>query len=168
MKFTDEFKDILEKAKKKAQKSSRQDTAELITGIYKPLVLAKRIEIGRPLEFRYWDQQKNRMFSTRDLPRDLVQKHPVMQCTGFKDKNGVKVFEADILDLDEDMRKIRGGQRRYVLVGYHHGGFMYGRSIDPTHMDTYLWMDFCDKKKPEVVGNVFENHLLLFSKEDMK
>jgi hypothetical protein len=89
----------------------------------------------------------------------LVKKD--MQFTGFIDKNGKDVYELDILRFPPEAIKVFDLDRAYVLVGYKEGAFMYGRSIDPFVMNTYLWIGTNYSKNFEVVSNLYENPELL-------
>ena len=92
----------------------------------------------------------------------------LMQYTGLKDKNGKKIFEGDIIRLDDDYRKLISSAnakteedlvRKDCLVGFKEGSFMFCRSryfID--EFDSYLWLA---EKHCEVIGNIYENKGLL-------
>lgn len=86
------------------------------------------------------------------------------QYTGIDDMEGNKIFENDILEVNEEGRKLFGTSfelyRKYQLVGFNDGCFMTGRNIiaPKTHYDTYLWVI---KDYVKVVGNKFDNPELL-------
>lgn len=75
----------------------------------------------------------------------------VGQYTGLTDKNGVKIFEGDIVkhDFGEDQIGVQ-----YAVVEYSdkYAAFM----INPLHD----WM-FCGKSDCEVIGNIHDNTELL-------
>lgn len=86
------------------------------------------------------------------------------QYTGIDDIEGNKIFENDILEVNEEGRKLFGTSfelyRKYQLVGFHDGAFMTSRNVlaHDTHYDTYLWVI---KNYVKVVGNKFDNAELL-------
>lgn len=96
--------------------------------------------------------------------KDIV----LMQCTGLKDKNGKKIFEGDIIQLDDDYRKLISScnakteedlVRKNCLVGYKDGAFMFCRNkILLDNFDSYLWLAVNHCK---VIGNIYENKDLL-------
>lgn len=85
----------------------------------------------------------------------------IMPFTNMYDRNGKGIYHSDILLVDEDQSKLFDSQRNHVLVGFHHGSFMYGRGESPLFMNTYLWMIVGMKNACEVVGNLYENIELL-------
>lgn len=97
-----------------------------------------------------------------------VKTETIGQYTGLKDKNGKKIFEGDIIRLDDDYRKLISSAnakteedlvRKDCLVGFKEGSFMFCRSkyfID--EFDSYLWLT---EKHCEVIGNIYENKELV-------
>lgn len=75
------------------------------------------------------------------------EKYVLMQSTGLKDKNGVEIFEGDIVVIEYS----RVGYRYYEKIIYENGAFLAGD-------DDWL---FNVKDSCEVCGNIYENPELL-------
>ena len=75
----------------------------------------------------------------------------VGQYTGIDDKNGVRVFEADILKVKD---RLPGGEMEFMgVVEFKDGSFV----IVNDEMTHYRWIDY----EIEVIGNKFDNPELL-------
>ena len=73
------------------------------------------------------------------------------QYTGIDDKNGVRVFEADILKVKD---RLSGGEMEFMgVVEFKDGSFV----IVNDEMTHYRWIDY----EIEVIGNKFDNPELL-------
>ena len=75
----------------------------------------------------------------------------LMQFTGLKDKNGVEIYEGDIV---RGIKRTDNYENYYIFkVHYHNGCFMFGN---------YNAHEFFDKfTHKEVIGNIYENPELL-------
>ena len=122
--------------------------------------------MSRPIKFRAWDIEENRMRFDILIPPpdDLSDPHEywiyigstgehgyidrkriiLMQFTGLKDKTGKEIWEGDVLGDDEDFK---------AAVEFHDGAF---------HWDRFALAGLNIKAGGlEVLGNVHENRDIL-------
>ena len=115
----------------------------------------------KDIKFRVWDNvdYMSKPFTLLDVQRRLTQfTHDctVMQYTGLTDKNGVEIYEGDILSTDLS--------RPYLVVEFLGGAFMY--QCHDSGDDYYDHMSpTCDIRTQDeycaVIGNVHQNPELL-------
>ena len=116
----------------------------------------------REIEFRAWCKKENKMFynveheydfyedcesSFGDI-LDMPERYEVMQYVGIKDKNGKKIFEGDIVKLDED-----------EVCFIEWDKYDYSYRIKNKEVDDIL--SGFRPKDFEVIGNIYENPELL-------
>ena len=89
----------------------------------------------------------------------------IMQYTGCRDKNGIEIFEGDILHwkdcepVDDEM------VYEDIIVVYWSDEFMMwkAKNEDTDYIDLY---DYSDNRELEVLGNIYENPELLDEVEE--
>jgi uncharacterized phage protein (TIGR01671 family) len=122
----------------------------------------------REIRFRVWDKKTETMWSP-SMNLTLVGGKAttidgnfiLMQYTGLKDKNGVEVYEGDIVALD----MWQGNEHGYIpedgVIKWHQESSAFKWfSGDPSDGNNY-WLSQADEKQREVIGNIYENPELL-------
>ena len=144
--------------------------------------------------FRAWDKTENKMWNVETIyiedewvkvndgsiygiTKDLVRDYVLMQSTGLKDKNGVEIYEGDIIEFEDesfcypfdDEAIVETINRAQVIINKVKGifleNFMVKDSMIAKEYKYYYDLPTSEKtiffKECSVVGNVFEDENLL-------
>ena len=79
----------------------------------------------------------------------------VGQYTGLKDKNGVEIYEGDVLEAEHKL-KTQKFKRKYQVI-FNEKGYWDAISLD----DKPVRLCYAGFDKCEVIGNIYENKELL-------
>ena len=131
--------------------------------------------MNREIKFRAWSKLDEKMFIVMgyDLVEDEVwsyhnpysfQEIELMQHTGLKDKNGVEIYEGDVVQWSVDVQGEEPLSDTYTVV-YQHGGFYLEniKHFSPKYEPLSEVVRFDGEY--QVIGNIYENTEPLKEKE---
>ena len=116
----------------------------------------------REIKFRAWDKEENKMMDMDELvcPTDWEERSYLVQAmdgvitnliliqyTNLKDKNGVEIYEGDIIQMKDMFKK------RYEVI-FKDGAFGFQWHI-------FKNLNFWHTSWFEVIGNIYESKNLL-------
>ena len=125
--------------------------------------LIKRQMDNREIKFRFWDKDLKKMCDRKPAYNDFSHKSIVpLQFTGFKDCNGVEVFEGDtLIDVDvtlEENLNLEDTKQQVFWCGKD-GCWKLDNTFSQNKKEGfYLGKDLKDFRF-KVSGNVYENAL---------
>lgn len=114
--------------------------------------------MSREIKFRAWDGKmmvqnvtpwaENTIIDVDEYSHRINVVETIMQCTGLKDKNGVEIYEGDI---------VKGQYRNYTVE--HLGAAFRLKSTDGSTPDLLPVLE--NSERIEVIGNIYEDSNLL-------
>lgn len=126
--------------------------------------------MSREIKFRAFENEnaRNRMFQWDEIKKHFSDYSNcndtfLMQFTGLKDKNGIEIYEDDILKINfkeyyiNDSVTVDEESEILGKVSFHSGGW-FVEEKDSTWFYIYDILDYSDL---EVIGNIHENQELL-------
>lgn len=111
----------------------------------------------REIKFRAWDNLLRRMMANVERAVEMSKRpeFEVMQYTGLKDKQGVEIFEGDIVRLNAGNFEVCLLEGCWYLRRKFDKGVSFGRLYE-------TWTECAKEGLPyEVIGNIYENPELL-------
>lgn len=158
----------------------------------KQLILQKRKNMCNEIEFRIWDKENKKMLyynndivpcltlngvlqdCSKKVPTNVSYKYILMQWTGLKDKNNIKIYTEDVIKFENKIYKIKFFNKwgMFGLIGKSdYKDFTeedpLGSGGSSTRYKPYVLGEYY-QKRIEVVGNIYENKYLLVVLKEQK
>jgi len=127
----------------------------------------------REIKFRAWDEETKQLLIVNSLTLDFglcdlwngkpedegvakkLSDVNLMQYTGLKDKNGVEIYDGDVITYQEGPPKMR------AKVVWKNGGFVFAYEDGIENITSESWYAPMDVEITEVIGNIYQNPELL-------
>ena len=128
----------------------------------------------KEIKFRVWDELEKRMwyFGLGDMIVRTIynytewEKLPKMQYIGREDKNGVEVYESDMVDMMVEVNYGGGemnGAPDNIEIDYYSGEIIYNEELSRFGVNDKAngFIDLIDSNEVilEVLGNIYENEV---------
>ena len=128
--------------------------------------------MSREIKFAFWHNWKKEMWSVDSInwvynevwnggDGANLNDGVLLQYTGLLDKNDKKIFEGDIVRVNDD----QDGDRTYEVIfkeGCYWGKCIYTLRPSTTPYKTLLFdLDYWDNESKEIIGNIYENSELI-------
>ena len=128
--------------------------------------------MNREIKFREWRGDFMYQIDLEDEALISGENHPLMQYTGLKDKNGVEIYEGDIVieksypffgdapEIPDSNQKCN--KLNYVgVVVWDDGYYVNLKVVSNRVRGSAIGNSLYDYTKLEVIGNIYENPELL-------
>lgn len=104
------------------------------------------------------------LYPSETVQREIVSRLPIndviiMQSTGLKDKNGVEIFEGDIVRY-KDLETFNDFPINEILKIKYSDDFLEWVTVDKNGILDDLY-NFTDTRELAIIGNIYENPELL-------
>ena len=108
---------------------------------------------ARKIEFRAWNVHYEKMYNWGNVGKGVFDNddYVIMQFTGLTDKNGVKIFEGDVVKVPTEWNSLIG------VVEYNDYLASFNAWLQNRKEGCFLITD----EDIEVIGNIFENPELI-------
>ena len=125
--------------------------------------LIKRQMDNREIKFRFWDKDLKKMCDRKPAYNDFSHKSIIpLEFTGFKDCNGVEVFEGDtLIDIDvtlEENVKLEDTKQQVFWCGKD-GCWKLDNTFSQNKKEGFFLGKDLKDFRFKVSGNVYENAL---------
>lgn len=111
----------------------------------------------REIKFRAWDGEKMEYCGlARAGEYHEYMGHPLMQFTGLKDKNGVEIYENDVIEVFDT--------GRYQVVWNQEAACFETKLLNKVGLESFMFENFFDGFNPDrvmVIGNIHQHPELL-------